>query len=139
MKNRCDEKQEELAKRFNTLSSVEEKYQFIFDLGRKQKKILPEDKIEENRVYGCQSTTYIKISAESGKIFFVFDSDALISAGLGALLSFVYSGEEKEDILSSPPLFLQKIGIFQVISPGRAQGILSMYAKLRKMLEESVL
>ncbi len=99
------------------------------------KKLAPFDpawKTEENRVMGCQSVMYLYNRLEGSRVFFYAASDALISAGLAALLIDVYSGEPAETILLSPPQFLEDLGIPSVLTPGRANGLASLYLKMKQ-------
>ena len=127
----CQQKQDGLKRRFSLCEGLEAKYQLILDLGKQQPHLSVNDKIEENRVFGCQSVTYLRVQSEGDRLYFDFESDALISAGLGQLLSLVYSGETPKTVLLSPPNYLAELGIQQSLTPGRAQGLASMYEKMR--------
>jgi cysteine desulfuration protein SufE len=125
-------KQEAIKEFFARATTQEERYQLLIDLGKQRSPLPSEEKTEKNRVRGCQSETYMKTTFRDGRCFFQIDSDALISAGLGQLLSSVYSGETPEVILTSSPTYLEEIGIFGALTPGRANGLLSMFAKMRQ-------
>jgi cysteine desulfuration protein SufE len=126
------EKAEEIKKLFSKAAVPEEKYQLLIELGKSQQKLLEEEKSEENRVHGCQSLTYLKTEYRDGKLYFSIESDALISAGLGQLLTRVYNGESPETVLTVPPKYIDEIGIRSTLSPGRANGLASMWERLRK-------
>ena len=128
----CRAKQENMKKLFAAASTLEEKYQVILDLGRRQTALAPEDKIERNRVRGCQGVTFLKTTMNDGKITFQTESDALISSGLGQLLAMVYSGEEPETVLKCPPAYLDELGIYASLSPGRANGLASIFQKMQQ-------
>jgi cysteine desulfuration protein SufE len=131
-----EQKKDELKKQFSSLSSLEQKYQFILDLGKQQSFFSDEEKIEENRVFGCQSLTYLRHRYVEDCLYFEFHSDALISAGLGQLLSFVYSGEKPKTIVASPPQYLVELGIEKSLSFGRAQGLFGMYTMMRTIAQK---
>ena len=128
----CRAKEEEVKKLFASAVSAEEKYQVLMDLGRRQVPLAPEDKTDENRVHGCQSITYLKATVENGKSYFQTESDALISAGLGQILTMVYSGEAPEVVLKCPPTYLEELGIHASLSPGRANGLASIFTKMKQ-------
>lgn len=115
---------------FSCAHSPEEKYQTIISLGKKQQSLNTSDKIEQNRVHGCQSTTYLKTQFENGLLIFQIESDALISAGLGQLLVQVYSEESPETIIKNPPTYIENLDIRASLSPGRANGLASMWNKM---------
>jgi len=126
------EKEEAIKKLFSKATTSEEKYQVLIDLGKSQPTLSQEEKSEENRVHGCQSLTYLKTEYREGELFFSIESDALISAGLGQLLTRVYNGESPETVLTVSPKYIEEIGIRSALSPGRANGLASMWERLRK-------
>ena len=87
---------------------------------------------KEHVVRGCQSTMYLYTYLENGKVRYFAHSEALISAGLAALLLAVYDEEMPEVILQCPPLFLEELGIPNVLSPGRANGLSSLFLKMKQ-------
>ncbi len=123
---------ESLKSEFLALHSKEALYQQIMEWGKKLPTFAPEWKSEENRVVGCQSMMYLHTRFENQKLFFYAESDALISSGLASLLIFVYSGEPPETLLLTPPTFLEEIGIPAALSPGRANGLASLYLKMKQ-------
>jgi len=129
------QKIENTLSQFEAHASAEEKYHYLIELAKKTPKLQPKDKIEANKVLGCQSQTYLTCEKRQGKLFFTIDSDALISKGLATLLLQIYNGETKDTILSSPPHFLQKLNLASLLTPGRAGGVLAIY---KKMCQEAI-
>ena len=70
---------------------------------------------------------------EDGKIIFNADSDAIITKGIISLLIGLYSGRTAEEILSSDFSVVEKIGLKENLSPTRANGLVSMIAKIREV------
>ena len=117
---------------FSTCQNAEEKYQKIIMLGKEQKPLSDEQKTPELRVAGCQSRMYLLCRYEDGNLYFQSEADALISAGLGILLTRVYSGETPYAILSCPPTYLESLAIMQTLTPGRANGLASLYIRIKQ-------
>lgn len=128
----CLQKQSEIKDIFNLCSSEELKYQKIIELGRQVPRLDAAYKIPENIVKGCQSTMYLRSFLDNGKIMFQADSDALISAGLAAILLKVYSGETPEAILKCAPDFLEDLGISASLTPSRANGLYSIHLRMKQ-------
>ncbi len=128
-----EEKIEGLKEQFSSLQSPQEKYLLIIDLGKELPLLDPRDKMEENLVRGCQSSLYLTGNLKEGKIFFSASTDALISAGLAALLIHVYNGESIETVITSPPQFLQTFGLQASLSPNRSSGFLHIYLRMKKI------
>lgn len=128
----CLRKQEEVKALFVACSSLEDRYQLIIDLGRTQEPLQSEDKTEQTRVKGCQSNMFLKAVLENGLCHFKTESDALISAGLGVLLTKVYDKESPETVLKCPPTYLDELNIRASLTPGRANGLASLYLKMQQ-------
>lgn len=135
MKPTTSEKQQSLIKFFLNLSSTEEKYEKIIEMGRKLPPLSSSARLEKNLVIGCQSILYLETEFKKGLIYFNADSEALISKGLAALLIEIYSGQPPEDLLKVPPTFLKEMGLHQALSPARSNGLASL---LKKMQEEAI-
>ena len=128
----CLEKQERIKKLFTSCSSEEKKYEKIIELGRNLPHMPAEDKTPENFVKGCQSTMYLTSRLENGHVYFTADSDALISAGLAAILLQAYNGETPETILKCSPAYLEDLGISASLTPNRANGLYSIHLRMKQ-------
>lgn len=128
----CQEKQEVVKSWFATCGDEEQRYNKIIEVGRHVPPMDAALKTPEHEVPGCQSVMYLTAELKEGKVYFALDSEALISKGLGALLLHVYSGEAPEVILKCPPDYLQELGIHASLTPGRANGLLSIHLKMKQ-------
>lgn len=129
----CLAKQKQLKQLFAPLSSAEQKYQKIIELGQSLPSYPSDYKLPENLVKGCQSLMHLhaRLSPE-GKVIFAADSEALISRGLAALLIAIYSDECPEVVLTCPPSCLEAIGIQASLSPSRSNGLASLYLRMKQ-------
>jgi cysteine desulfuration protein SufE len=128
----CFAKQRAVVDLFKGCMTPEEKYQKIIELGKTQSHLDPVYKTDENLVRGCQSRMFLRSWREGDTVFFESEADALISAGLGMLLIRVYSGEKPEVILKCPPNHIEELEIRQTLTPGRANGLASVYLRLKQ-------
>lgn len=131
MKENFEKKVAEIKKIFAPLST-EQKYLKLIEMGRSLPPFPPEQKTNERLVRGCQSELYLDAEFREGKLFFHAHSDALISAGLAALLIAAYSGEAPETILTSPPTFLTELGITASLSPSRSNGLAHIHLRMKQ-------
>ena len=123
---------EDLKNKFTTLNSPDERYSYLIEIGRSLP-FYPENlKTADRIVPGCQSILYLSTSFENENLFFTAFSDALISAGLAALLISIYSGATPKEILLTPPTFLQELGIYSSLSPTRSSGLVGIYSKIKQ-------
>lgn len=126
------EKQQKIKTLFQACQTNEQRYQTIIAIGKNLPKMPPEFKTEENIVHGCQSIVYLHSSFHEGKIFFTAFSEALITSGLASLLIMAYSGESPETVLQHKPSFFEELNIYASLSPGRSNGLASMYLSMQR-------
>ena len=103
----------------------------VIERGQALPLLAKEEHIEKYRIAGCQSLLYLKTSLQEEKLLFSAYSNALISLGLAALLIEIYQEEVPEVVLHCPPKVLTEIGMTSSLTPGRMQGVNSLYARMR--------
>ena len=125
---------EDVLDAFEFLDDWEERYAYIIDLG-KQLPAFPEDeKTEDNYVHGCQSQVWLIHFQDdnSGKLYLMIDSDAMIVRGLAAIILIALNGKNPRDLLTTDidELF-ERLDLFRHISPTRGNGLRAMVGKIR--------
>ena len=65
------------------------------------------------------------------RLVFLAESDAAIVQGLVSLLVYIYSGHTPQEILQSPPDFIQKLGFRQHLSRTRVSGLATMVKRIQ--------
>lgn len=123
---------QELIQRFSACSDANERYSLLMEIGDSLPPFQESDKTEERRVLGCQSSTYLKVDCREGKVAISGTSDAKISKGLLALLIYCYEGKEPAALFTIPFTLPQEIGLPELLSPSRSQGLLAMQLHLKK-------
>lgn len=131
METSCLEKQDQIMLQFAECSTQEAKYKKIIELGNSLPPFDPSWKVPENLVRSCQSTTYLRCTYSDGIVRLHAHSDALISAGIAALLIHAFDGETPEAIVRSPPEFVSKLQLSSLLSPSRSNGLAGMYTRIR--------
>ena len=126
------EKEKQIKKLFKSCRTPEARYQKIIELGKSLPSMPSELKIEENKVHGCQSIVYLHSEMHKKKIYYAAFSEALISSGLAMLLLKVYNEESPETVIKCKPSFLEELGIPASLSPGRSNGLASMYLRMQQ-------
>ncbi len=112
---------------FEFLEDWTEKYNYIIDLGKELAPLDEQYKIDENKVKGCQSQVWLHSSLNpDGTIEFLADSDAIITKGLIAMVTKVFTNQSPADILKSELTFIEEIGLHSHLSPTRSNGLASM-------------
>ncbi|MBS0620827.1 MAG: SufE family protein [Verrucomicrobia bacterium] len=128
----CMAKQEALSALFKGCKTPDERYLRIIEMGRSLPPYPAEYQTPSHLVKGCQSTLYLHAKLLDGKVFFQAYSEALISAGLAAILLAIYNGEPPEAILQCPPQILEDLQISSSLSPSRSNGLASLLLKMKQ-------
>ena len=115
-----------------------DKYEYLIELGKSLTDYPESEKTEDNLIKGCQSRVWLDYKIEDGKVFLNADSDAIITKGIISLLVGLYSGRTPQEILSSDFSVVEKIGLKENLSPTRANGLVSMIAKIREIASENI-
>lgn len=125
---------------FEFLDDWEERYAYIIDLGRKLPPFPDAERKEENYVHGCQSQVWLihQRDPDSGKLYFLIDSDAMIVKGLAAIILIALNARTPEDLLAvDVDGTFKQVDLFRHISPTRGNGLRSMVGKIQRIAENA--
>jgi len=113
----------------------EARFAHLIDLGKSLQLLKPEEYSDDNKVRGCSSQVWLIAEpspVSDGAIRFRGASDAMIVAGLVAMLLHLFSDQQPEDILAfDAPAFMREIGIADALTPQRSNGLASMLQRIR--------
>lgn len=138
MSNEARTAQDELIEEFRYFDNWMDRYQYLIDLGRRLPEFPESERIDANKIRGCQSQVWFVASREDGRLRFRATSDAAIVSGLIAVLLRIYSDRRPEDILNTPPDFVKALQLEQHLSPTRSNGLASMLGAIRKYAREAL-
>ncbi|MEY2758032.1 MAG: hypothetical protein RIR33_1810 [Pseudomonadota bacterium] len=120
---------------FAFLDDWEARFAHLIDLGKSLQLLKPEEYSDDNKVRGCSSQVWLIAEpspVSDGAIRFRGASDAMIVAGLVAMLLHLFSDQQPEDILAfDAPAFMREIGIADALTPQRSNGLASMLQRIR--------
>lgn len=111
---------------FELFDNDMDKYEYIIDLGKKSATLKEEDKNENNKIKGCQSSVWFVVRKSDEKLFFDTDSDTVIVKGLAYILSQIYSNHTAKEIVDFDIENLKLLNLDEIISPLRQNGFTSM-------------
>lgn len=129
--------QEELQENFSLLTSWEEKYQYIIELGEALPPFPEDEKTDENKVEGCMSQVWFKAIKTGERFVFSATSDAIIVKGLEAILLNLINHKTKEEIkaLDIEGIF-KSLGLEAHLSPTRRNGFYAMIERIKLLIEQ---
>lgn len=128
-----NEAQDAIIEEFEAFDDWMDRYQLIIEYGRELKKNpMPEaDKIDRNKIDGCQSTVWFTAQLKDGNIVYKGDSDALLVQGIVAMLLEVLSGHTPKEIIDADLYFIDRIGLREHLSPTRSNGVAAMLKQMK--------
>jgi cysteine desulfuration protein SufE len=129
------EEQQLIAEDFALFDDWREKIEYVLDLGRALDSLPDDERIEANKVRGCQSQVWMvaELDEATGRVAIRADSDAFIVRGLIGLLLRLYANRPPEEILANPPEVFETIGLGAHLSPTRANGLHAMIKRIRQL------
>ena len=136
--NEVRQAQDEVVEEFGFFDDWMDRYQYLIDMGRKLPDFPDADRIDANKISGCQSQVWFVAERDDGRLNFRAISDAAIVSGLIALLLRIYSGRKPQDILDTPPDFVAALELEQHLSPTRSNGLSSMLQAIRNFAAEAL-
>ena len=129
--------QQELIDEFQFFDDWMDRYQYLIDLGRRLPEFPDEQRVDANKIRGCQSQVWFVANSQDGKLEFQAISDAAIVSGLIAVLLRIYSGKRPRDILDSPADFISALDLEAHLSPTRSTGLHSMLKAIHQFAAEA--
>lgn len=125
----------EIEEEFGFFDDNRERIEHIVELGRSLAPLREEAKTEGNRVRGCQSQVWMEgvFDPESGRLSLRADSDAIIVKGLISLVVRLYDNQLPKEIIEHPPKVFETIGLGNMLTPGRANGLYSMINRVQEL------
>jgi len=136
--NEVEQAQQELVEEFQFFDNWMDRYQYIIDLGRRLPEFPEEQRIEKNKIKGCQSQVWFTAKKSDGRLQFQAISDAAIVSGLIALLLRVYSNRLPEEIAGTETNFAAALQLEQHLSPTRSNGLAAMLKAIHSFAEDAL-
>jgi cysteine desulfuration protein SufE len=128
--------EQEIIEDFELFDDAMDKYEHIIDEGSELAPLNEKYKKDEYLVKGCQSKVWLHAEQRDGLIFFEADSNTVITKGVISLLVKVLSGNPPQFIVDHNLDFLGKIGLKEMLSSQRANGLQSMINLMKNYAEK---
>ena len=132
MAKSIQEIQDEIIGEFSMLENRDDIYEYIIEVGKKLPELPEKYKTNDNLIKGCQSKVWLVGDLDQeNNLVFQGDSDAMIVRGLVSLMIRVLSGQTPDAILNCELYFIEKIGMRQIISSSRSNGLTAMIKQMK--------
>ena len=126
MSKKIQEIENEIIEEFEMFDDWMDRYAYIIDLGKKLPKLNPKYKTDKYLIVGCQSNVWVHAEIINGMLSIEATSDSLIVTGIVSLILRLYNHQSTDEILKSELNVFDAIGLKQHLTPGRANGLVSI-------------
>ena len=131
-----DSKINEIKDMFALFDDPMDKYIQIIELGKKNIPLKDKDKKDINRIYGCTSLAWVKVTKKNNVYNISVDSDTFIVKGLLSIIKYIIDGAEAKDIEQLDIMsVLDNIGLGKSITSQRTNGFLNALKTIKKQLK----
>ncbi|MDH5465358.1 MAG: SufE family protein [Thiovulaceae bacterium] len=120
----------EIASNLSLFDDPIQKYEYIIELGKALKPLDEKFHTDAYKVQGCQSSVWMHLFIKDEKLTIQADSDAFIVKGLVAIIISVYEDATCSEIKAFDKALLDHLGLDEIITPGRQNGVASMIKKV---------
>ncbi len=107
-----------------------EKFEYIFDLGKKHTTLPEELKNDETFIEGCASPAWLVGECKDGKLYLRGEGTSEMAKGMLTLLLDIFNAQDVDEILSFDPKELESLGIVEHLSPVRQQSLKAFLNKV---------
>ena len=126
---------DEIQDTFELLGDWEERFGYLSDLGKKLPAMPEEDRVEANRVHGCQASVWLKADLlEDQRLALKAASDAHIVNGLIAIMLSLFDGSTPAEARAiDAKAVVEKLGLSEHLSPTRRNGLWAMIERIKTL------
>ena len=127
----------EIKEMFELFDDPMDKYTQIIELGKKNIPLQNKYKNEENRIYGCTSLAWVRVTKENNTYTIFIDSDTFIVKGLLSIIKYIVDGSEAKQIEAlNIQSILSDIGLEESITSQRTNGFLNALEMIKTQIKK---
>ncbi|XZQ53613.1 MAG: SufE family protein [Candidatus Karelsulcia muelleri] len=123
-------KEKFLINKIKSFSSLEERYLFLINHGKKLFLMNKKNLIDKNLIEDCQSKLWIKINLNKKKLILKIFSQALFPKGIFFLIKYIYSNSSLKEIKNYNHNFYKHLNLKSFFSQFRNNGLLFIINKI---------
>ncbi len=112
------------------------KLEYILDFGKSAGTLNPKYKTDENIIKGCASLAWLNKTYKDGLVLLEAEGDSIIAKGMLVMLLNIFNNRTPREILSFDPNELKKMGVLELLSPVRQQGMEAFLNVIYKFAKE---
>ncbi|MBZ9780461.1 SufE family protein, partial [Pseudomonas sp. REP124] len=119
---------------FQNLPGWEQRARLLMQWGERLPALSDVDKVDANRVHGCESQVWLMGELQDGHWQFRANSDARLIRGLVALLLARVNGLSAAELQQVDlPGWFEQLGLSRQLSPSRSNGLNAVLERMREL------
>ncbi|MGY2263199.1 SufE family protein [Pseudomonas sp. SDO55104_S430] len=119
---------------FQNLPGWEQRARLLMQWGERLPALSDVDKVDANRVHGCESQVWLMGELQDGHWQFRANSDARLIRGLVALLLARVNGLSAAELQQVDlPGWFEQLGLSRQLSPSRSNGLNAVLQRMREL------
>jgi cysteine desulfuration protein SufE len=123
---------EAIADDFTILPDWDDRYRYIFELGRTLDALGEAERTPATKVSGCVSQVWIVGEHRGGRLHFRGDSDSTLVKGLIAIALSIFNDKTPAEILATDAYkCFQALGLDAHLTPQRSNGVRAMIQRIK--------
>ncbi|XMD34774.1 MAG: SufE family protein [Candidatus Karelsulcia muelleri] len=123
-------KEKYLINKIKSFSSLEKRYFFLINHGKKLLLMNKKNLIDKNLIEDCQSKLWIKINLNKKKLILKIFTTALFPKGIVFLIKYIYSNSSLKEIKNYNHNFYKQLNLKSFFSQLRNNGLLFIINKI---------
>ena len=130
-----DTQLQEIKNNFLLFDNQLDKFEYLIELGKDNKGLSDNHKINQNLIIGCASKSWVICSQKDNLFFIEIDSEAHIVRGLLSILQIAINGKTNTEIMDLNGIkILSDIGLGNSITSQRMNGFLSALKTIKTLV-----
>jgi cysteine desulfuration protein SufE len=131
-----DTQLKEIKNNFLLFDNQLDKFEYLIELGKDNKGLSDNHKIDQNLIIGCASKTWVICCKKDSLFFIEIDSEAHIVRGLLSILQIAINGKTNTEIMDLNGIkILSDIGLGNSITSQRMNGFLSALKTIKTLVD----
>ncbi|ADV46573.1 SufE family protein [Nitratifractor salsuginis] len=115
---------------FDLFETPNEKFEYIFDLGKKHTTLPEGEKNDATFIEGCASPAWLVGECKDGKLILRGEGSSEMAKGMLTLLLDIFNNRTPDEILDFDPKKLNDLGIIEHLSPVRQKSLQAFLEKV---------
>lgn len=131
-----EQKQSDVCARFSVIPDPQERLAAIVNRRSRIPAVTEAERVEANLVPGCVSRVWLVGGRREGRLWLRLSAEAALVGGLAGFVAELFDGSEPAEAAGFQCTILDDLGIGQLLTPTRRQGLDRIVERIRAIARE---